>query len=89
MTKEGDELKDQMDDIENKAKTLTMVSILEARLKMVEDVQKNRVDSWDKTKLEQALKKFKGGEHVSEKVGEENVEDQDVEGSKKGDDMAS
>ncbi|CAH1423219.1 unnamed protein product [Lactuca virosa] len=67
--------KDQLDDIDNKAKTFTIVSVLEARLRMVEDVEKNRVNSWDKTKWEHAMKKFNGEEQVGEKVGEENIKD--------------
>ncbi|CAH1430392.1 unnamed protein product [Lactuca virosa] len=57
-----DDLKDQLDNIESNTNTFTTISILEARLKMVEDVEKNRVDSLDKTKWEQDLKKFKGDE---------------------------
>lgn len=56
---------------------------------MVEDVEKNIVKFCDKTKCDQTLKNFNGVEHEDEKVGGENVEDQDVEGPKKGEDMAS
>lgn len=67
--------KDQMDEINNKHKAFTTISVLKARLRMVEDVEKNRVNLWDKTKWEHDMKKFKGEEQVIEMVGEENVED--------------
>lgn len=45
MTEEIDDLKDQLNNIKNNAKTFTIVSVLEDRLKMVEYVEKNKVDS--------------------------------------------
>ncbi|CAH1433056.1 unnamed protein product [Lactuca virosa] len=45
---ERDELKKQMNDIENKTNKSTNMFVLEARLKMVEDVQDNKIDSWAK-----------------------------------------
>lgn len=75
---------DQLDDIENKVRTFTIIFILEARLKMMEDDQNNRVNSWYNTKWEQALKNSTDEEEDGEKDGEENAE-----GAKKGEDMAS
>lgn len=61
---EQDDLKDQLENIEKKAQRFMVISVLEFRINMVEDVQEKKADAWDKVKWEQALSKLKGGERV-------------------------
>lgn len=92
LMRERDDLKDQLHDNQKKTTMFITISIMQARLKMVEDIKKNRFHSQDKTKWEQTLKNFRGEGEVDHKVDEnviqENVEGQDVEGLEKGEDIA-
>lgn len=75
VVEECDGLKILLDEIEEEAKKISAIFFLETRMKMMDDLQKNRVDRQDKEKWERALNKLKGEEWVS---GADNDVDESV-----------
>lgn len=82
------ELKILLVRIKGEAKKFNVISVLEARLNMMDDTEESKMDFWDREKWQKALKWLKGEEGwlddgVYNSMKDFEVEEEDIESSSK------